>query len=108
VQENIVHFNGDPNQVTIFGGSSGGASTGLHMLSPMSKGLFHKVILQSGTPVCKWAITPIGLSRKRAHTVATIAGCNFDTSEDILQCLREVPAQYLIDIHGKLFVCFLF
>lgn len=103
VQENIVYFNGDPNRVTIFGGSSGGASTGFHMLSPMSKGLFHKVILQSGTPVCKWSITPIGLSRKRAHAVATIAGCNFDTSEDILQCLREVPAQHLIDIHGKLF-----
>jgi len=103
VQENIVYFNGDPNRVTIFGGSAGGASTGFHMLSPMSKGLFHKVILQSGTPVCKWAILPVGIPRKRAHAVATILGCNFDTSKDILQCLRKVPAQYLIDLHTKLF-----
>ncbi|XP_060878026.1 esterase FE4-like [Metopolophium dirhodum] len=103
VQENIVHFNGDPNRVTISGGSSGGASTGYHMLSPMSKGLFHKAILQSGAPVCKWAVLPPGIPRKRAHAVATISGCNFDTSEDILQCLRQVPAQYLIDLHTKLF-----
>lgn len=108
VQENIVHFNGDPNRVTISGGSAGGASTGFHMLSPMSKGLFHKAILQSGSPVCTWAVSPPGLSRKRAHAVATISGCNFDTSEDILQCLRQVPAQYLIDLHTKFFVCYLF
>ncbi|KAL4097005.1 hypothetical protein QTP88_021850 [Uroleucon formosanum] len=103
VQENIIHFNGDPSQVTIFGGSSGGASTGLHMLSPMSKGLFHKAILQSGAPVCKWAVLPSGIPRKRAHAVATISGCNFNTSEDILQCLKQVPAQYLLDFHTKLF-----
>ncbi|XP_025194181.1 esterase E4-like isoform X1 [Melanaphis sacchari] len=102
VQENIVYFNGDPNQVTIFGGSAGGASTGFHMLSPMSKSLFHKVILQSGTPLCKWAILPPGISRKRAHAVATISGCNFNTSEDILQCLRKVPAQNLLSLHAKL------
>jgi len=106
VQENIINFNGDPSQVTIFGGSAGGASTGLHMLSPMSKGLFHKAILQSGAPVCKWAVLPPGIARKRAHAVATISGCNFNTSEHILQCLRQVPAQYLIDFHTKLFVCY--
>ncbi|XP_060878022.1 juvenile hormone esterase-like isoform X1 [Metopolophium dirhodum] len=103
VQKNIIHFNGDPSQVTIFGESTGGASTGFHMLSPMSKGLFHKVILQSGSPVCKWAVSPIGLPRKRAHAVALIAGCNFDTSEDILQCLRKLSADYIIDLQNRLY-----
>jgi len=104
VQKNIIHFNGDPSQVTIFGESAGGASTGFHMLSPMSKGLFHKAILQSGSPVCKWAVSPIGLPRKRAHAVALIAGCNFDTSEDILQCLRKLSADYIIDLQNRLHV----
>lgn len=38
VKENIIHFGGDPNMVTIMGNSAGGMSVTLHMLSPMSKG----------------------------------------------------------------------
>lgn len=108
VQENIGILNGNPDQVTIFGGSAGAASTGLHMLSPMSKGLFHKAILQSGSPTCMWAVAPTGLPRKRAHALSTIAGCHFDTSEDVLNCLRKLPAHYLMVLHTKLYVRYLF
>lgn len=104
VKENIAYFNGDPSQVTILGGSSGAASTGFHMLSPMSKGLFHKAILQSGAPTCMWAISPPGIARKRAYSIATISGCHVDTSENVLSCLKKLPGQYLMDIHSKLFV----
>ncbi len=38
VQENIRSFGGDPDKVTIFGQSAGGASVQLHTLSPLSKG----------------------------------------------------------------------
>jgi carboxylesterase type B len=39
VQENIKHFGGNENRVTIFGQSAGAASVHYHMLSPLSKGL---------------------------------------------------------------------
>jgi carboxylesterase type B len=38
VRDNIAMFNGNPNSVTIFGESAGGASTHFHMLSSASKG----------------------------------------------------------------------
>jgi len=38
VKKNVDKFGGDPTRVTIFGESAGGASVGLHLLSPMSKG----------------------------------------------------------------------
>ncbi len=48
VQANITTFGGDPNNVTIFGQSGGGAKSISLMASPMATGLFHKVICQSG------------------------------------------------------------
>jgi carboxylesterase 2 len=48
VQENIAAFGGDPTKITIGGQSAGGASTGIHILSPLSRGLFRAAIPQSG------------------------------------------------------------
>lgn len=49
IKENIEHFGGDANNITIFGESAGGSSVSLLMTIPEAKGLFHKVIAQSGT-----------------------------------------------------------
>jgi carboxylesterase type B len=38
VQENIAVFGGNPNSVTIFGQSAGGALVHYHILSPFSEG----------------------------------------------------------------------
>jgi len=38
IRDNIHSFGGDPNKVTIFGDSAGGASVAYHILSPMSRG----------------------------------------------------------------------
>ena len=49
VKANIENFGGDPNNVTIFGQSGGGAKVNTLMAMPSAKGLFHKAINQSGS-----------------------------------------------------------
>jgi para-nitrobenzyl esterase len=48
VRDNIAHFGGDPNNVTIFGESGGGGKVSVLMAMPPAKGLFHKAIVESG------------------------------------------------------------
>lgn len=49
VRDNIENFGGDPDNVTIFGQSGGGAKVNNLMAMPSAKGLFHKAINQSGS-----------------------------------------------------------
>lgn len=48
VKTNISNFGGDPDNVTIFGQSGGGAKVNTLMAMPAARGLFHKAINQSG------------------------------------------------------------
>jgi para-nitrobenzyl esterase len=48
VQSNITAFGGNPNNVTIFGESAGAHNVYTMLATPLSKGLFHKAIAQSG------------------------------------------------------------
>ena len=48
IQENISSFGGDPDNVTIFGQSSGAAVVALVMANPNSSGLFRRAITESG------------------------------------------------------------
>ncbi len=48
IHDNIEAFGGDPENVTLFGQSGGGAKVLAMMTSPYAKGLFEKGIVQSG------------------------------------------------------------
>jgi para-nitrobenzyl esterase len=51
VRENIATFGGDPHNVTIFGQSAGSVDASLLLATPLSKGLFERVIAESGSVV---------------------------------------------------------
>ncbi|KAG9330469.1 hypothetical protein JZ751_024374 [Albula glossodonta] len=96
VQENIQAFGGNPRQVTIFGESAGGASVGLHLLSPDSRPLFTRAIMQSGVPNCPWATVGPSEARRRATLLAQLLGCPPGNDTELAACLRAQPPQDLI------------
>lgn len=51
VRDNIGAFGGNPDNVTIFGESGGGAKVSTLLAVPAARGLFHKAIVQSGAAV---------------------------------------------------------
>ncbi|CAO2610080.1 Acylcarnitine hydrolase, partial [Lemmus lemmus] len=86
VQQNIAYFGGNPDQVTIFGESAGGTSVSSHVVSPMSKGLFHRAIMESGVAVLPGLIS--SSSEVIYQTVANLSGCEAMDSEALVHCLR--------------------
>lgn len=48
VHTNIENFGGDPECVTVFGQSAGGADVVAFLASPLTEGKFHRAIIQSG------------------------------------------------------------
>ncbi|CAH2089275.1 unnamed protein product [Euphydryas editha] len=62
IQTNIAAFGGDPNKVTLLGHGSAGAMVDLMTMSPLAKGLFHNVMVLSGSALAPWAVAydPIG------------------------------------------------
>ncbi|MFP5164776.1 carboxylesterase family protein [Staphylococcus equorum] len=53
VKDNIQSFGGNPSNITLMGQSAGAMSVQALCLSPLTKGLFNKAIMQSGAGILK-------------------------------------------------------
>jgi para-nitrobenzyl esterase len=91
VQRNIAQFGGDPSNVTLFGESAGAIDAGQLMVSPLSHGLFRRVISESG-PVFGPART---LAEAESFGSAVSALLPAAPQSTTLQKLRGLPASEL-------------
>lgn len=100
VKANIAAFDGDPNNVTIFGQSAGAQDVSLLMLSPLARGLFHKAIEQSGT--AGFGLPPRTLAENEKMGLDLAAHLHAPQGAKGLAALRAVPAARLLAAAEKL------
>lgn len=98
VKDNIASFGGDPDNITVGGQSAGGASAAFNVISPLTKGLFQKAIIQSSA---SWLTAiPMEVAEKKATAFAEAAGCGSAADEATAACLRKLPADELMKLSG--------
>ena len=97
VQRNIRNFGGDPSKVTIFGESAGAISCSILASSPLTKGLFHGVISQSGGSFAPWTDGPRTLVTNASRKGAEQHGLAFQQhlKKKSLKQMRQMSANEL-------------
>ena len=90
VNANIEYFGGNSDSVTIFGESAGSLSVALHLLSPLSYGLFQRAIIQSGEALNPaWAPISQKNALQYAHLLAKELNCDLEDAHMKLKCMQE-------------------
>jgi len=101
VQEHIDKFGGDKEMVTLAGMSAGGASVNYLLLSPQAEGLFHRAVSMSGSAMAWWANIPH--QERTAAKLADAVSCPTSPADAMVDCLRNIPADQLIQAQLKLY-----
>ncbi|MEQ2266640.1 hypothetical protein XENORESO_013564 [Xenotaenia resolanae] len=98
VKEHIHNFGGNKDLVTIFGESAGGVSVSLLLLSPLSHGLFHRAIAESGTAAMDAVFMNYPVPVMQA--AANASGCSLESTEKIVKCMRNLDIDTILAL-GK-------
>ncbi|MEE3649815.1 MULTISPECIES: carboxylesterase/lipase family protein [unclassified Brenneria] len=97
VQKNIAEFNGDAQNITLFGESAGGFAIHSLLTTDLAKGLFHKAIIQSGGGRHNLAIAQDWSSAEQAGAAFAQLNGISGKDENALAALRNIPADKVVN-----------
>ncbi len=88
LRSHIARFGGNPDDITLMGYSAGAMSISMHLVSPMSVGLFNKAIVMSSAATGQWENPQhqLHLAKRQAR----IFDCDNDDVDKLIKCLRKV------------------
>ncbi|KAH8243675.1 hypothetical protein KR032_009308 [Drosophila birchii] len=101
IQKHIHRFGGDPGSVTLLGYSAGSISIGLHMISPMSRGLFHRGICMSASPYgpTRYHSNDLQLAQRQARLLK----CPHEPVAEMVKCMRQKPYLDYVSTYNGMF-----
>ncbi|KAK6632499.1 hypothetical protein RUM43_013266 [Polyplax serrata] len=99
LKDNAKVFGGDPDLLTLFGESAGGGSVSLHLMSPVTRGVVKRGILQSGTLNAPWSYMEAEKAVEIAKTLIDDCGCNSsilaEQADSVMECMRDIDAKQI-------------
>ncbi|CAK1546509.1 unnamed protein product [Leptosia nina] len=101
VRDNIGHFNGDSDNIVPIGESAGASVVTSYLMSPMTRGLFSKVIAQSMNVFTDLFVTlhdPV----EKASRIASIMRKNLTKPNDLFDFFSKASADDMIRAHTKI------
>ena len=100
IRDNIAAFGGDPGNVTIMGESGGGTKVISQMASPLTEGLFHKAIVESGSALAT-SDRSLKLEAAEAMGVKLATALGIKDGPDVLAAMRAASWEQVLEAARK-------
>jgi para-nitrobenzyl esterase len=96
IKANIAQFGGDPDHVTIFGQSAGAGSVQSLVASPLTKGLVHAAIIQSGGGIGSRPAYMLADAEQTGESITRFYNCSS------IKDMRAIAADSLGDFENRM------
>uniref|UniRef100_A0A1A9WHS6 Carboxylic ester hydrolase n=1 Tax=Glossina brevipalpis TaxID=37001 RepID=A0A1A9WHS6_9MUSC len=97
LKENARAFGGNPDWMTLFGESAGSSSVNAQLMSPVTRGLVKRGMMQSGTMNAPWSHMTSEKAVEIGKSLINDCNCNVslltENPQAVMACMRAVDAK---------------